>query len=214
MVEQAITLQFGRRTFSDIDDGMRFVVSELRRSWDGAVKEASLALRMYLDEVAGELAQRHGKSWPGGTTDNSLSKRSGEGVSSIIRSVNVKGSTWDTLTGGIGGVSYLAIHEYGGTIVSRGKMLTIPLPAALNSRGVAPPFARQWSNTFTARSKKGNLLIFQRRGSQIVPLYLLVDKVTIKPRLGMRKEMERQIPYFLEQATDRIANEVMRQLGG
>lgn len=213
MADASIELQFGKKTYPDIQEGLNAVVAELRKSWEGSAKEAGAALKMYLEEVAQQLATRHGTAWPGGTTENSLSKRTGAGVASIIRSVNVKGSTWATLTGGIGGVGYLGIHEYGGTISSKGKLLTIPLPAAMNSRGVAPPFARQWRNTFTARSKKGNLLIFQKRGSQIVPLYVLVDKVTIKPRLGMRRELEDNIPYFLDQATDRIANEVMRQIG-
>lgn len=214
MAEAVLTLQYGSKTFGSVQEGMNQVVADLRKSWDGSVREASVALRAYLTEVAQELANRHSKPWPGGTSDNSLSSRSGEGVRSILRSVKVRGTTWETLSGEIGGRDYLGIHEYGGTMIGKGgKMLTIPLPAALNSKGVAPPFARQFRDTFVGRSKKGNLLIFQRRGAEIVPLYILVDKVTIRPRLGMRKELEAQIPYFIEQATDRVVNEIMRQIG-
>ena len=74
-------------------------------------------------------------------------------------------------------------HEYGATIrPKRARYLTIPLPAAKDSRGVAPP-ARTFLDTFVARSKAGNLILFQRAGTGIVPLFLLhPGPVRIPPR--------------------------------
>lgn len=209
-----LSVTFGNRTYSDPAAGAQAFIKQLRRAWAGEAQVASRELLVYLQSVAQALAARHGQAWPGGTSDSSLSRRSGKSVQSIIRSVKVTGTTWDRLRGSIGGDKTLAIHEYGGTVKSRGKMLTIPLPAALSTRGVPPPFARQWKNTFVAWSRKGNLLIFQRRGAEIVPLYVLVDSYVIAPRLGMRKELETQLPYFLNKAADAIARDVMRQLGG
>ena len=85
--------------------------------------------------------------------------------------MEVKGETIETVEGSISAGRY-GIHEVGGVIRAKSaRYLTIPLPAALDRRGVArQPSARGWKNTFVAESKRGNLLIFQRRGAQIVPL--------------------------------------------
>ena len=51
-------------------------------------------------------------------------------------------------------------------------------PAALDSTGQPLQSSpRDWPNTFVAQSKAGNLLIFQRRGTSIVPLYVLKTSV-------------------------------------
>jgi hypothetical protein len=204
-------VKFGSRTFDNPAEGINSFVRELQRVWTGEAVVVKDTLKQYLDKVAQELANRHSG---GMTTPTSLAKRTGRSVESIVRSVNVKGRTWDQLSGSIGGSAQLAIHEFGGTIHARGgKYLTIPLPAALSKSGTAPPFARQWKNTFVAMSKNGNLLIFQRRASGIVPLYVLKPSVRIRPRLGMRSELEKQAPYFLTQAADLIVRDVERELG-
>jgi hypothetical protein len=107
-------------------------------------------------------------------------------------------------------VFYLNIHEYGGVIrATNAQFLTIPLPEALNSNGT-PKFmsARQWNDTFVALSKKGNLIIFQRRGREIVPLYVLKKQVTIRARLGLRKTQSEGMDLFI----DRVANAVTKEL--
>lgn len=200
-------LKFGGKTFSDPAAGLLYAASEIQETWEGQVNTVSQVLREYLTSVAQELASRHGGAWPGGTSSDSLSSRTGSAVESIIRSVNVKGTTWETLSGSIGGNHYLAIHEYGGTIKAKGKLMTIPLPAALSSRGTSPPFARQWKNTFVARSRAGNLIIFQRRPMGVVPLYVLKSQVYIPARLGMRDEMEDQMPYFMARAADQVVRD-------
>lgn len=205
---------FAGQIFDDAAIGLETAAGEILRTWTGAARPVAGAMRDYLDHVARILVDRNSTPYPGGTTTTSLSTRTGAGVRSIIRSVQVKGTTWETLSGTIGGSRRLSIHETGGTIRAKRGMLTIPLPAALNSRGVAPPFARQWQNTFVARSKKGNLLIFQRRGVEIVPLYVLKPSVYIPARLGMEKELNEQFPYFQAKAADMVVRDFNQQLGG
>ena len=78
------------------------------------------------------------------------------------------------------------LQEYGGDIVPKAaKKLAIPLPAALTAAGVARGSPRSFPDTFIQKSKAGNLLIFQKKGDGIVPLFALKDRVTIPPRLGM-----------------------------
>ncbi len=48
---------------------------------------------------------------------------------------------------------------------------------ALNANGTPIKLsAREWTNTFVAKSKAGNLIIFQKRGRQIAPLYVLEEQ--------------------------------------
>ncbi len=213
MADELIHLSFGYkgRYYDNISEGIDAFVADLKRTWEAQPQQVAPVLREYLSQVASVLVARNSGS---ATTPTSLAKRSGASVASIMKSVKVKGTTWNNLEGSIGGKETLVIHEYGGTIRAKGKMLTIPLPAALGPRGIPPPFTRQWKNTFVARSRKGNLIIFQRRGAGIVPLYVLKDEVKIPARLGMRAELRKQIPYFLSRAVDHVVGDVMQQLGG
>jgi hypothetical protein len=76
------------------------------------------------------------------------------------------------------------------------KYLTIPLPDAMTRAGVLRGSARSgmWGETFFARSRKGNLILFGKRIVQkgksagqmrgdIIPLFLLVKQVKIKARI-------------------------------
>ena len=86
---------------------------------------------------------------------------------------------------------YARIHEYGGTVrPKRSKYLAIPLAAAKTAGGDSRGGPRSFTNTFFARSKAGNLILFQNQGSKKKPLPLFVMKkqVTLKPRLGFFEE--------------------------
>jgi hypothetical protein len=76
------------------------------------------------------------------------------------------------------------------------KYLTIPLPAAMTKAGVLRGAAQSgmWGETFFARSKKGNLILFGKRVAQkgahageargdVVPLFVLKKQVQIKSRV-------------------------------
>jgi len=190
---------------------LKAFVSHLRRDWDGSAKILSIELRQFLDDVAKALVERHSNPWPGGTTPQTLSKRSGQMLQSIIGSVEVRGQTFTTIQGFIGGSRIARVQEFGATITpKRAKYLTVPLPAALNENGTPKKQkARDWKNTFVAKSKAGNLIIFQKRGSGIVPLYVLKNSVTIPPRLGLKKTLEVGIPYFVDRAMDSIVRAAM-----
>lgn len=92
-------------------------------------------------------------------------------------------------------VPYARIHEKGGDITpKRSTKLTIPLPGVKG-------FARDFDNTFIQKSKKGNLLIFQKMtGQDIRPLFVLVNRVRIPRR-----------PY-LEPAIKKHKNKLQKEL--
>lgn len=196
---------------SNPERGARDVADRIDGAIDRAGPLIRKALRKYLEGVATELVARHGTPWPGGTGHNSLSARSGALIDSIQRSVSVSGDKVDRLVGQIGAdLDYAAIHEAGGVIRARGGgYLTVPLPAALDSSGLPKRrSARDWDNTFVKRSRKGNLLIFQRRGGRAVPLYVLKREVRIPARLGMRDELLQQSPGFAKDVRDAIQDAI------
>lgn len=179
-------------------------------------------LEAYLKKVATVVATRAGRSWPQGgppwfTHPTDLSSRSGRAVQSIHDSVRVVGrDSIGSITGFIGGVGYLIPHEFGATIVPRRRQwLTIPLRAALGPNGV--PIhrrARDWADTFIRRSRYGHqrLIIYQQRGSTIVPLYLLSKRVVIKPRLHMSLTLDQMIFSFIDNVTKQARREFTQGL--
>jgi hypothetical protein len=162
-----------------------------------------------LQRVARSLEKSHSSPWNGGIVNNTnnLQRRSG-GIKRIAQSIKVSGGSLDTVAGTIS-TSGFAIHETGGTIkAKRSKYLTIPLPAAMDSRGVPlRKRARDWDKTFVARSKRGNLLIFRKdKNGGVTPLYLLKPSVRIPARLGMEKAiLTDALPYFERKAFEAIA---------
>ena len=114
----------------------------------------------------------------------------------------LEGNTIATVRGYIGGIYYLRTQEYGATIRPKtAKYLTVPLKAALDTRGVPlRQRARDWENTFVKKGKSGNLIIFQKRGRTIVPLYVLLKRVRIPPRLGMRTTLRVGKKMFVDMA--------------
>lgn len=207
-------LNFRTKRFNDAAKGLKALGKELKADWNNAPVALGEELKEFLKSVAEAIASRHGKPWPSGTTEKTLSKRSGGLIASILGSVRVDGTTFDNLTGYIGAAFPAQVHEYGATIrPKKANFLTVPLPAALDSRGVPlKRSAREWDNTFVAKSKAGNLIIFQRRGSQIVPLYVLKTEVTIPPRLGMQETLTVGIPYFVEKAADAIVKSMLKEI--
>lgn len=97
-----------------------------------------------------------------------------------------------TLTPGLG------LQEMGGVIRARNvTYMTIPLTAALKPDGRPRRIrAREWPNTRVIRSRRGVLLIVQKRGRRDVPLYALKKAVRVHAHLGLRKEMTKQQRVF------------------
>jgi phage gpG-like protein len=202
-----MSFSFRNKTFSDASIGLQAYAAELRQDWNAAEQVLSKELKDFLTSVAQALASRHGGSWPGGTGAMTLSRRSGALIDSIAASVTVSGDTMDSLMGSIGSnVPYAAIQEFGGTIHAKNaKFLCIPLPAALDGSGLPIMSSpRDWPNTFVATSKAGNLIIFQKRGTSIMPLYVLKSSVVIPPRLGLKSTLDAGVGYFVARAADAI----------
>lgn len=165
---------------------------------------AEQEMRKYLRSVTDELAQRHSTPYRHGQRLPTLQKRSGAGLKSL-KNFLVK-RTHDDVTGHVRLNKYMTMHEHGGWIRARNaRYLTIPLPAALNANGTPKRRrARDWQNTFVKRSRNGNLIIFQTRGRELVPLYVLKKKVRIPMRLGLRKELSKQRPTMRRALMERI----------
>lgn len=165
---------------------------------------AEQEMRKYLIAVTDALIARHSTPYRHGQRLSTLQKRSGAGLKSVknflVRRVA------DEVTGHVRLNKYMDMHEHGGWIRAKNaQYLTIPLPAALNANGTPKkPRARDWENTFVSRSKRGNLIIFQKRGRRVIPLYVLKKKVRIPARLGLRKELSKRRPAMRSAILARI----------
>jgi hypothetical protein len=208
----SISFEFRNKRYEDAGKGLEAFAKELTTDFKSLTPVLKRELKSYLEGVALALQKRHGNPYPGGTGTKTLSVRSGRAMKSIGESIKVTGSQLHDVTGGIGGVGYLRTHEHGATIKPKTKKyLAIPLPAALNSNGTPKRKGpRDWDNTFIGTSKKGNLLIFRKEGAGIVPLYVLVKQVTIKPRLGMGDTLNAGLPYFVDKAMEQMLKEVLK----
>ena len=217
MATQAIVVRVGRREFSDIEKAFSDIDRRLLLGFDGAARPVSRLLKQSLQRVVKQMQRQHGTPWRAGGSGKNLFRRSGAGLRSIARSVHVRPArSLDTVLGKIGAGFPISVHEEGATITAkRARFLTIPLPAALDSRGIPlKRRARDWDDTFVARSKRGNLIIFQKQSDGgIVPLYLLKRSVVIPPRLRLGETLEKVgLSYFdaraikvIERALDKAA---------
>lgn len=204
-----IKARVGRRNYNRLSDAYQSLAVRIGEGFEAFTGRVEGILREHLDAVIEEVTARNSGAWPGGTTDTSLSMRSGEGINQIHQAAFKTGRKLKNLSTGFRLEGYMAVHETGGTISGKGKMLTIPLPPALNANGTPKrKSAREWENTFIGRSTKGNLLIFQREGASITPLYILKPQVTIKPRLGLRDTFSRTLPYYVDKVVDALAEEM------
>lgn len=211
MAEEAgISLLYKNTMYSDASSGMQALQRDFEASAARIKPMLAQELLRHLQIVAQTLAQKHSGAWPGGTTSSSLSRRSGEAMDSLKKGVKVTDGIGG-IEGSMSGAFYLTIHEYGGTIrATKAQYLTIPLKAALNSNGTPKKrSAREWNNTFVGQSKAGNLIIFQRQGRQLIPLYVLKKSVKIKARLGLRKAQEDAVDAFIGRVANIVAEDIM-----
>ena len=122
---------------------------------------------------------------------------------------NVEGSTNEIkvrVGAGSPQVTYARIQDAGGVVrPTRGEYLRIPLPAALTAAGVdrfATPLRATAPNKFyAARSRAGNLLLFDRETGE--PFYVLKKSITIRATNFMRdaaKEASDRAPALITRA--------------
>lgn len=145
----------------------------------------------------------------GGTTADRLAVRTGALYRSFAAQVQ-RSSTGVTANLGYLNASpevlaYARVHEgwpdnRSQTVIRprNGQYLTIPLRAANISSGARAPRARDFSHTFVQRSRRGNLLIFQRQGRDIVPLFVLKTEVIVPARPALRYTLAHFLPLILQ----------------
>lgn len=208
--------------FTNSDDLIARVVSDFQVDFDLMSGRVSEMLLTTLEDIFKQLQAVHGSPWPlntstfGTSPQKQLALRSGKGLDSIKQSITVR--TGPSPSGGgfavEGSIStgLLTVHETGVTITAKNaKYLTIPLRAALDSRGLPlRARARDWDNTFIRQAKRGGLYIFQKQGRNVVPLYMLKSSVYIPPRLQMRETFNQYADIFGGQ----LEREFQAQLGG
>jgi len=135
-----------------------------------------------------------------------LKVRSGALRRSILFSSG--GKTLSTLKGSfyaahkLGGatVAYAPIHEYGGTIKAKnaykkvpgGPYLNIPAKANMTPSGVMKKTAKQVFQE--GGTLRGRIIVLKGK-----TMFYLVKSVKIKPRLGMTKAAEDEIPTLLSE---------------
>ena len=179
-----------RKSFKDASKGLE-AFSQGAISFENMGPIWRREMLKFLKAIAAAQGTRHGRPWPGGTGKTTLSRRTGDLMASVKKSVRTTGRFTDTggeITGRIGSpLIYASTQELGATIrPKKAQYLTVPLPAALDARGVMKlPKARDYPNTFVQRSRRGNLIIFQKKGRGIVPLFVLKKQVKIPPRMNL-----------------------------
>jgi len=152
----------------------------------------------------------------GPTTSKSLSVRTGKARRTTRQK---KASTsGKRVSGGIlFGAGYMRTHvgRRGKKVTIRPKTkqyLTIPLPAAKTAAGRLRGSARSgvFQDTFIAKSKKGNLIVFGKfgKGGTVRPLFVLKKKVVITQRIDTKEIMRIARRRILKDLKQEVYNSV------
>lgn len=151
-----------------------------------------IALENYMQDVVTETLA---------TTE--LGSRSGELAKSLYDGIRTYGTKFSNIRGLYKGIGYARAHEEGAVIrPKQAEVLTLPLPAALRADGT-PKLAgpRNWKRfgTFSYTSKKTGqgYLAYRKGDGTLVLLYVYVDMVTLKPKLGLRKTHNANIDQLM-----------------
>lgn len=214
VAEVVVELDWRGKRYQDVERGLLAVAGDLEDRLEAIEPIVKAILRDYMKAVVTSVRQRIATPYPGGTSPagefpGRLSRRSGRLLASMsLNKIGVSRTKNPIeVTYRLDGIA--AVHERGATITpKRAQYLTIPLPPALTSLGTPKlPSARDWKDTFVIKSKKGNLLIVQRVGKEIVPLYVLKKKVVIPKRLAFGEAFQAGKDYL----ADKIAQDVIRE---
>ncbi|WP_420011455.1 hypothetical protein [Tateyamaria sp.] len=213
MMAQTLTIEthFRGERYERASVGLRALADAVGTDFDQLGLVVSREMRLFLKTERDKLAKHHSGS---ATTSNRLAKRTGE----LVRALQKGGRVTETPTladvkGEVFLPSKYRIHEFGGSIrPQKGGYVFVPLPAALKSDGTPKHMnPRQWHGTFIAESKKGNLLLFQRQGPKLIPLYALKPRVSVKRRLGLGAGIRRGVPAFADRAFEALLNEILNE---
>jgi hypothetical protein len=128
-------------------------------------------------------------------SDRAINSRTGNIWKHLYAGISAPSvSSFGNLYGMISAEPWAAIHETGGRITPKtAEVLTIPMPAALYPDGRPKRRGpKSWKSlgTFSYQSKRtgqGYLAYKQKTTGKLVLLYVYVDAVTIRARLGLRR---------------------------
>lgn len=216
-----LELEWRGRRFQSVDKGLNAVADLLGKRTDALVPVARKLLEQYMEGVVKSVRQRADTPWPQGTSSagrfpGTLSRRSG-GLLQVLSPSRVetraRGGKAANVEVAFSIPAWVAVHETGATIrPRRAQYLTVPLPPALDSRGVPrKPNARAWRDTFVIKSRRGNLLIVQKRADGgINPLYVLKKEVTIPPRLAFKQAFEAGKDFLADKLAEAALEEFRR----
>ncbi len=207
-----LSFKFRNKQYVTAEAGLYAFAADLDKRFTKVPIAIKGELREYLRAVVKALKQRHGKPWPGGTSSKTLAKRSGDGRNSIKVRMG-RGRKLDSISGGVEIGFPMSVHEKGATIrPKRSRYLAVPLPAALDKRGVPLRSGpREWDNTFVQANGSGDLLIFRREGRNITPLYILKNQVKLPPRLNAEKTLRGGTGLFVDKAMQAAMAELKRR---
>jgi len=146
-----------------------------------------------------------------------LSGRPGiKGRRSMIQSVT-KGSKLTNLLLKIGfRPRYIGIHEKGGTIRAKkafsglpgGPYLRVPVGQSRKERK-----RLSFLNTFIARGKGGDFIIYQRTPGGVRPLYVLKKQITIPARLDFFATWKKGLRLVLKRVQNALHNTMTHAFG-
>jgi hypothetical protein len=187
----------------------------VRQQYATAVQQTSQTLAHVMRARLADAAQYAKETYrsASATTSTATAVRTGALRSAIGSRVQQQGhTTLGTLGYLQGNAPYASVHEgwpdnrAGTTIRPRtAQFLAIPLEAARTATGVARGRPRDFPNTFVRSSKAGaGLIIFQRQGKNVVPLFLLVQEVYVPARPALVPTLNRYLPIIVEDLTKAV----------
>lgn len=178
----------------------------------------------YPDEFAGHLGKAYDRG--GGKFVTQFRKRKLSGRPGLVRrsgalskslvhrvvGTNIREIDLEISIGGPG-VPYARTHEFGRRgRAKRTRYLSIPLDANKDSRGVALAKSPRDQNVrFGGRSAAGNILL--RDAASGVPLWVLVERMTIRPRLGLNSQWKKFAPEMIKEINQAV-DDTTEQLSG
>lgn len=210
--EIGLSVSYGNRRYRDARRGLDALAATLSKNVDDFGHVVSREMRVFIAHETDALAARHSGTT---TTDTALAKRTGRLVKELRRGGVVHDAAkLAEVTGEITLPGEYRVQEYGGTIRPRkGQYLFAPLPAALKADGRPKKLnPRQWQHTFIAESRRGNLILFQRLGRKLIPLYALKPQVRVRPRLGLVAQFKRGFPEFADRALEALLDALTKDI--
>lgn len=166
------------------------------------------AVRVFLTEVARQTL-----------ADTDLKVRTGRLRSAVASGFKVWGvGTVNSIQAHWFVPDWVAVHETGAVIYPRNaRVLCVPLPDALRPDGTPKRRSpREWKRfgTFSYTSKKtGKSYLAYKDGDRLVVLYVYVDQVTLRERLGLRKHYRDMLPILMTMWEGILAQEIAATAG-